>query len=925
MRTSTPIGRALRAAGIGEVCDDSTTRALYSSDASLYRVPPQAVVRARSIDDVATTLDVCRREGVPLTSRGTGTSLAGNAVGPGVVIDFSRHLNRVLSVDPETRTARVQPGVVQAELQRAAAPHGLRFGPDPSTHNRCTIGGMIGNNACGARALGYGRTSDNVVALEVLTGTGHPLTLPGEDPVLEPLREIVARDLATIRTEFGRFGRQVSGYALEHLLPENGFDVRKLFVGSEGTLGITTEATVQLVADPAVRTMVVLGYPDIVAAGNAAHGLLGFRPTACEGLDSRIVDIVRHRRGPQAVPPLPSGAAWLFVELAGDDADEVRGRAKALAQAAAATDVLHVEDQARAAALWRIREEGAGLSARSPKGLPAHAGWEDAAVPAHRVGDYLRDFEELLAGYDITGYSYGHFADGCIHIRLDIPLEVPGLFREFLFEAAELVAEYGGSMSGEHGDGRARSELLPVMYSPDALALFGAVKSVFDPENVLNPGVLVDPRPVDADLRVPAAGKIREGLAFRYLEDGGDFTQAVHRCTGVGKCRADNTGTGGVMCPSFLATREEKDSTRGRARVLQEMLNGHLVAESWQSPEVHEALDLCLSCKGCLSDCPTGVDMATLKSEVLHQTYRGRRRPASHYGLGRLPQWAAIASRAPRAVNALARAPGVAPLGLTVAGLDRRRRVPRFAPRTFRKWFADTLSQRSRTGDPVLLFVDTFTEYFTPEIGVAAVRVLEAAGHSVHLTDEPRCCGLTWITTGQLDQARKILGRTVAELFRSGMPIVGLEPSCTAVLRSDAVELLGSAPARLVADSTTTLAELLADWEPPSLDGTRIVAQPHCHHHAVMGWGADAALLRRAGADVQRLAGCCGLAGNFGVERGHYDVSVAVARTQLLPAVEAASDDAVILADGYSCRTQLGDLTTRRGMHLAELLASRLP
>lgn len=924
MDTATPIGRALRGAGIAEVRDDTTTRALYSSDASLYRVPPEAVVRPRSVDEVAAVLDVCRREGVPLTSRGAGTSLAGNAVGPGVVLDFSRHLGRVLEVDPEARTARVQPGVVQTEVQRAAAPYGLRFGPDPSTHNRCTVGGMIGNNACGARALGYGRTSDNVVALEVLTGTGHPLSLPGTDRFLEPLREIVARDLATVRTEFGRFGRQVSGYALECLLPENRFDVRGLLIGSEGTLGITTEATLRLVEDPPVRTMVVLGYPDIVAAGNAAHTLLCFRPTACEGLDSRIVDVVRARRGPNAVPPLPRGAAWLFVELAGDDPDEVRERARGLVTASGAVDALNVDGQARADALWRIREDGSGLSARSPQGLPAHAGWEDAAVPPERIGSYLREFQELTDSYGITGYPYGHFADGCIHIRLDVPLDVPGMFREFLFAAGQLVAGYGGSMSGEHGDGRARSELLPLMYSPAAIRMFGAVKSVFDPDNVLNPGVLVDPHPVDVDLRVPAARKINDQLGFRYSEDDGNFTQAVHRCTGVGKCRADTTGTGGVMCPSYLATREEKDSTRGRARVLQEMLNGTLVTDSWRSKEVHEALDLCLSCKGCLSDCPTGVDMATWKSEVLHQTYRGRRRPISHYSLGRLPRWAALASRAPRLVNSVTRVPGVATAGLVLAGMDRRRHVPAFAPRTFRRWFADTAPQRSRSGRPVVLFVDTFTEYFTPEVGVAAVQVLEAAGHRVLITEEQQCCALTWITTGQLGAARKILGRTISELFRIGTPIVGLEPSCTAVLRSDAVEMLGSEPARIVAGSTSTLAEFLGDWTPPSLDGTEIVAQPHCHHHAVMGWGADAVLLRNAGAQVQRLGGCCGLAGNFGVERGHYDVSVAVAGAQLVPAVEAASEDTVVLADGYSCRTQIGDLTSRRGTHLAELLASRL-
>ncbi|MFZ2528312.1 MAG: FAD-binding protein, partial [Rhodococcus sp. (in: high G+C Gram-positive bacteria)] len=893
--------------------------------ASLYRVPPLAVVRPRADDEVAAVLAVCREHQVALTARGGGTSVAGNAVGPGVVLDFSRHLNRVLEVDPATRTARVQPGVVQAQLQRASAPHGLRFGPDPSTHNRCTIGGMIGNNACGARTLGYGRTVDNVVGLEVIAGTGDALSLPGSGSLLEQLRTVASGHLATIRTEFGRFGRQASGYALEHLAPENGFDVRRMLVGSEGTLCVVTEATVRLVPDPQVRILVALGYPDIATAGDAAHTVLRFGTTACEGLDSRIVDVVRARRGSGAVPPLPRGAAWLFVEVSGEEAGEVRGRASNLEHFAGAIDSLLVEDSVRAAALWRIREDGAGLSGRSPAGLPAHSGWEDAAVPPERVGAYLRDFELLLGSYGISGYPYGHFADGCLHVRLDIPLEVPGLFREFLFAAGQLVSSYGGSLSGEHGDGRARSELLPLMYSPAALRVFGAVKAVFDPDNILNPGVLVDPEPVDRDLRVPAAQIIRKDLAFRYEDDDGDFTRAVHRCTGVGKCRADTTANGGVMCPSYLATREEKDSTRGRARVLQEMLNGGLVTGSWRAPEVAEALDLCLSCKGCASDCPTGVDMATWKSEVLYQRYRRSVRPMSHYTLGRLPRWAAWASRAPRLVNAVTALPGIAGAGLTIGGMDRRRHVPRFAKRTFRRWFEDHAAGRSPTGDPVLLFVDTFTDYFTPEVGIAAVQVLEAVGFRVRVTDRQQCCGLTWITTGQLDQARKILGRTVAELFRVGVPIVGLEPSCTAVLRSDAVDMLGSQPARMVAQSTVTLAELLADRSLPSLAGTTVVAQPHCHHHAVLGWDTDAELLRRAGADVTRLGGCCGLAGNFGVERGHYEVSVAVAGHQLVPAVAAAATDHIILADGYSCRTQIADLTDRRGLHLAQLLAARLP
>lgn len=927
----TPISDALRRAGVRDVRDDGTTRAMYSSDASLYRVPPTSVVFPRAVDEVATVLDVCRAEGVPITARGAGTSVAGNAVGPGVVLDLSRHLGRVLAVDPGARTAVVEPGVVQAALQSAAAPHGLRFGPDPSTHNRCTIGGMIGNNACGARTLGYGRTSDNVVGLELLTGTGEVLSLPGDVdvPVLDRLRDVTHTGLATIRTEFGRFGRQASGYALEHLLPENGFDVPRFLVGSEGTLGIVTQATVNLVQDPAHRVLVALGYDDIAAAGDDSKAVLGFRPTACEGIDSRLVDVVRERRGPQAVPPLPRGSAWLFVEIAGESRDEVVERARALAGGCGAVDALVVEDPTRIAALWRIREDGAGLAGRSPAGKPAYAGWEDAAVPPDRMGPYLRDFDALLTDFGITGLPYGHFADGCLHIRLDLPMDRPDgtdVFRRFLTSAAELVARYDGSLSGEHGDGRARSELLPIMYSADALRLFGAVKHVFDPDNVLNPGVLVDPRPVDADLRVPQTSPLRRNLALAYRDDDGDFAQAVHRCTGVGKCRADTTGAGGVMCPSYMATREEKDSTRGRARVLQEMVNGSLVGEGWRSPEVHDALDLCLSCKGCASDCPTGVDMASYKSEVLHQSYRKRLRPVSHYSLGWLPRWAAIAGRAPRLVNAVTRLPGVAPAALTLGGADRRRHVPQFATTSFRRWFASTAAERRSTGDPVVLFVDTFTDHFTPEVGIATVHVLEDAGFRPRLTPKRQCCALTWITTGQLDAARRILGRTVTALAEEGVPIVGMEPSCTAVLRADAPELLGTDAARVVAGSARTLAELLADrdgWEPPDLSGTTVVAQPHCHHHAVMGWGADEVLLRRSGATVERLGGCCGLAGNFGVEKGHYEVSVAVAEHQLLPAVARAQPETVVLADGYSCRTQITDLTRREGVHLAELLADQ--
>ncbi len=918
-------GALLRRAGVGDVKTDGTTRAAFSTDASLYRVAPLVVARPRHADEVAAALATCRAEGVPLTSRGAGTSIAGNAIGTGLVLDFSRYMNRVLSVDGDTRTAVVEPGVVQEDLQRAGKPFGLRFGPDPSSSSRCTIGGMIGNNACGTRALGYGRTSDNVRGLKVLAGTGEQLDLAGQSPLLTELRKVTHAGLATIRTELGRFGRQVSGYGLENLLPEHGFDVAKMLVGSEGTLAVVTEATVRMVSDPPHRILVVLGYPDIAHAGDATVSVLTHGPVACEGIDSRIVEVLRERRGPQAVPPLPAGAAWLFVEIAGDDLDETLVRAQRVADECGALESMVVTDPAHAAPLWRIRADGAGLSSRSPAGLPAHAGWEDAAVPPSSLGAYLRDFDGLMTEFGLTGLPYGHFGDGCLHIRIDFPLQKPGgtkVFRDFLLAAATQVAGYGGSLSGEHGDGRARSELLPMMYTPDAIALFGAVKHVFDPDDVLNPGVVVRPRPLDADLREPAAPILRRDLALAYRHDGGDFTQAVHRCTGVGKCRADNSGTGGVMCPSYQATREEKDSTRGRARVLQEMINGTVVTGGWRAPEVHEALDLCLSCKGCLSDCPTGTDMASFKAEVLHQAYRRRIRPASHYSLGQLPRWARLASKMPRLVNSAARVRGVGPLGLSMAGVDPRRTIPEFAPQTFRNWF---MKRPAVSGDPVLLFVDSFTNYFTPEVGQATVQVLENAGYAPQLTAKQQCCGLTWISTGQLDAAKRILGRTVDALAGGDMPIVGMEPSCTAVLRSDAAELLGAA-ADPVAARTRTLAELLAErgWKPPSLAGETVVAQPHCHHHAVMGWSPDAQLLADAGAQVQRLSGCCGLAGNFGVEKGHYEVSVAVADQQLRPAVAAAAEDTTILADGYSCRTQLADLTDRRGRHLAQLLADHL-
>jgi len=939
----------LRAAGIADVDDSTTTRALYSTDASLYRVVPQAVVRPRSVEEVLAAVDVCARTGVPVTSRGAGTSIAGNAIGTGVVLDFSKHLNRVHEIDPETRTARVDPGVVHAVVQKAAGPHGLRYGPDPSTHTRCTVGGMIGNNACGNHALGYGRASDNVAALDLVTASGERLTL-GRDaipssPTLDRLRDLVGDGLATIRTEFGRFGRQVSGYSLEHLLPENGFDVASFLAGSEGTLGVMLGATVDLVAVPRLTHLVLLSYPTMAEAADDVPAMLPFGPVACEGLGSRIVDVFRAAKGASAVPELPDGGGFLYVELAGDDAAALAALGEQVVRASSALGHRHVVDPAEQATLWRIREEGAGLASRIWD-RPALSGWEDAAVPPAELGAYLRGFDELLEGHGLHGEAYGHFGDGCVHVRIDFPLdEGQGRvrYRDFVVEAARLAARHGGSFSGEHGDGRARSELLPLMYSEEAIGLFGQVKGVFDPENLLNPGVLVDPRAIDDDLRGqhrtwPDGMPQRRRDGLRLLHDtvgdaGGSFGAAVHRCTGVGKCVA--AAPSGVMCPSFQATRNEKDSTRGRARVLQEMVDGRLVTEGWAAPEVHEALDLCLSCKGCASDCPTGVDMATYKSEVLHQAYRGRIRPRSHYILGRLPFWARLAAPVAVLANLMMSVPGLKHLARWTAGVDQRRSLPRFAQGGLRRGAFSRWAHGRRPAAPaeapngrVLLWADSFTEYFTTGAGRATVQVLEDAGYAVETLDRSACCGLTWITTGQLDTARKLVGRAVDRLHpyvEANVPIVGVEPSCLAVLRTDAVELLEDPRAADVARGVLTLSELLRrteGWQAPDLSGTHLVVQPHCHQASVVGFDADLAVLTSTGATVQRLGGCCGLAGNFGVEQGHYEVSVAVAEQQLLPAVRNAPEGARIVADGFSCRTQLTDLVGVEAVHLAELLIS---
>jgi FAD/FMN-containing dehydrogenase/Fe-S oxidoreductase len=936
-------------AAIAGIVDSSTRRrAEYSTDASNYRVVPQVVVMPKTADDVVEAVRIARRHGLAVTGRGAGTSCAGNAVGPGLVLDFSRFMNRIIRIDPENRTAVVQPGVVLSDLQRAAAVHGLRFGPDPSTSTRCTIGGMIGNNACGPHGLSYGRTADNVHRLRWLTGSGHVVELgAGTDATarIPGLDEFITANLEVLRLEFGRFGRQISGYSLEHLLPENGANLAAALTGTEGTCGIILEAEVRLVPLAAAPALAVLGYPDMPAAADAVPGLLPHRPLALEGLDAQLVDVVRNAKGVHAVPTMPAGNGWLMVEVGGATSEEAVAAAERMVLDAGAIDSLILPAGPEATRLWQIRADGAGLAGRTAAGTQAWPGWEDSAVPPEHLGDYLRDLELLMARENVSGLAYGHFGDGCVHVRIDFPLDDDAsVMRRFLTAAADLVAKYGGSLSGEHGDGRARGELLKTMYSPRALAAMAGFKALFDLQDIFNPGVIINPDPFDAHLRRPHAGNLLASDGFVFAHDGGNITNAVHRCVGVGKCRADLREEGGFMCPSYLATKDEKDTTRGRARVLQEMLNGGVVDMSWKSPEVHEALDLCLSCKACASDCPTGIDMAMYKSEALHQSYKGRLRPLSHYTLGRLPAWLGLIGPLGPLVNKVASVGILRRTMLRLAGADPRRSLPTFPKAPFHALAGaqagalNTSRVPAAAGGPtghmaasahrVLLWVDSFSDALSPDVPLAAIKVLQAAGCDIEIAGPGACCGLTLISTGQLTAAKAALRKTLDVLHphvADGRTVIGLEPSCTAVLRSDLLELLPDDDrARQVSARTRTVAEFLTsiNWEPPA-SGERILAQPHCHHNAVMGYGKDLELLTSMGCDVDVSNGCCGLAGNFGMEKGHYDVSVAIAEQGILGKV-AATPDRDILADGFSCRTQVADLAGRGSRHIVQIIAEAL-
>jgi FAD/FMN-containing dehydrogenase/Fe-S oxidoreductase len=952
------LATALRRRVRGGVRFDPGSRALYATDASNYRQVPIGVVVPKTLDDVVATVATCREYGAPVLSRGGGTSLAGECCNVAVVMDFSKHLTAVESIDEHNRLAVVQPGIVLDELNKQTRPHGgLIFGPRPATHDHCTIGGMLGNNSCGSTAQWSGTTAANVRRLEILTYDGTRMWVgPTSDDEFEQIlaaggrpsdiyrrvRELRDRTADRIRG-FPKLPRRISGYNLPALLPEHGFNLAQALVGTESTCVTVLRAELRLLPEPPERVLVLLAFPDIAAAADAAPVVNKYSPVALEGLDDKLIryEGEEHMR-PQALKLLPKGGAWLMADFGADTTEQAKAAIDDMLADLRHDEAKIYDDPKHREQMWAVREAALGATARTPGGGPdTWPGWEDSAVPPDKLGDYLRDFQRLLHrhGYDAASL-YGHFGDGCLHTSIPFDLvTAAGVrdFRAFVEQAADLVSHYGGSYSGEHGDGQARGRLLSKMYGDDVVRAFEQFKAIFDPDNRMNPGKVVHANPIDGQLRLGADYAPAEpDTYFHYRSDDGSFARAALRCAGVGECRRHDPGDA-VMCPSYQVTRDEQHSTRGRARLLFEMLRGETI-DGWRDESVADALDLCLACKGCQRDCPMHVDMATYKAEFLAHHYAGRLRPASHYTLGWLPAAARAAALAPGLANAVTHAPLLGNLAKRLAGIDVLRDVPRFARADFKRWLHARTPRGNGEGGTVLLWPDTFTTYLAPGIAAAAVGALEQLGFRVDMPEQQVCCGLTWISTGQLAIAKRVLRRSVdilAPWLRAGTPVIGLEPSCTAVLRGDALELLGHDQDVLrLKKQTRTLAELLVDDHDVTLPPLRsaaggrpqAISQAHCHHHAVLGYDADQELIHRAGLDAEKLAsGCCGLAGNFGMTPDHRDVSLAVGEQVLLPAVRGAADTTLILADGFSCRTQIQEAGTgRQPVHLAEVVNAAL-
>jgi FAD/FMN-containing dehydrogenase/Fe-S oxidoreductase len=932
----------------GEVRFRPGDRALYATAGSNYRQIPIGVVIPRTIDDVVAAVSLCHEHEAPVLSLGGHTSLAGQGCNVAVVIDFSKYLNEIVGIDPERKLARVQPGVVLDHLRDTAEKaHRLTFGPDPSTHTHCTLGGMIGNNSCGLHSVMtqfYGRgptTAHQVEELEILTYRGERLRVGrGEDGlpahIRGPLLALRDRVGDEVRRRYPQIPRRISGYNLDELLPENGFNVAAALTGTESTCVTILEATVALVHSPPARSLLVVGYDDAPTAGDHVPAVLEHKPLGLEGMDEKLAeDMSLVGLHDKDLSLMPDGAGWLVVEFGGETKEESDEKAQALMadlrkEKGGLQGMKLYDDPEQEAHVWKVREAGLGATAFIPGKPDTYEGWEDSAVPPERVGAYLRDLQKVASKFGYESALYGHYGQGCIHARWNFDLKTADgikTFRRFLDEASDLVLSHGGSLSGEHGDGQSRAELLPKMFGDELVDAFREFKSIWDPDWKMNPGKVVDSYAITENLRLgtdydpPAVS-----THFAYPDDHGSFAHATVRCVGIGNCRRTET-EGGVMCPSYLVTREEKHATRGRARLLFEMLQGSPVEGLWRNHEVFEALDLCLSCKGCTSDCPVSVDMPTLKSEFLSHYYEGRLRPRQAYAFGLIDQAARVASRIPRAVNFLTHTPPLSGLVKHAAGMAPQREFPEFAPLTFVRWFRERSTPQATSGKKVLLWPDTFTNHFHPEVGIAAVEVLERAGYRVELPQARVCCGRPLYDYGMLDLARNYLLRTLEDLrdeLRAGTPIVGVEPSCLAVFRDELPKMLPhNEDASRLTKQAFHLSEFLdkEGYEPPPL-ARKALLHGHCHHKATGGLDGEQKLLEKMGAQVEAPdSGCCGMAGSFGFEAGKYDVSMACGERVLLPKVREASADTIVVADGFSCRTQIEQGGTgRRALHIAQVL-----
>jgi FAD/FMN-containing dehydrogenase/Fe-S oxidoreductase len=943
----------------GEVCFDAGSKALYATDASNYRQVPIGAVVPRSIDDVVATVASCRKFGAPLLSRGAATSLAGQCCNVAVVIDWTKYLHGVLEINTAERWARVLPGTVCDELRDralAASNKLLTWGPDPATHNVCTFGGMIGNNSCGAHAQMSGKTDNNIEELDVLLYDGTRMTVGWMteneleqqsarggrvSEVYRYLKSLRDHYAGLIRQRFSPIPRRVSGYNLDQLLPgaDGRLNVARALVGSEGTLVTILKAKCKLIDARAERVVVMLGYRDAYEAADHVPEINRWDPVALEGMDDRLYDDIRKKGGPhrEYLKLLPEGQGWLMVELGANHKGEALEAAHQLMNQlqgkSGAPSMALYTGNVEMQHLWELREAALGATSFVPGANDTWPGWEDSAVAPEKLGRYLRELRSLFGKYSYTAALYGHFGQGCIHTRADFDVRSQSgirKWRRFMDEAVDLCVRYDGSLSGEHGDGQARGEFLEKMFGPELIQAFREFKSIWDPQWKMNPGKVIDANRFDDNLR-PGAGyrPWEPETHFQWPEDYGRFSHAALRCVGVGKCRRQQGKRPGddTMCPSFMVTHDEQHSTRGRAHLLWEMLHGDVISGGWRDENVKRALDLCLSCKGCKGDCPVNVDIATYKAEFLSHYWEGRIRPRSAYAFGWIDKWARMASVAPGFANLFTQIPPISGLMKLVLGMPQERAIPAFAAETFKQWFRRRPPRLA--GLEVLLWPDTFNNYFKPETAQAAVEVLEEAGFQVKVPREHMCCGRPLYDHGFLDMAKSYLDRvmtTLAPAIEAGMPMVVLEPSCCSVFRDELNGLFPNSPlAHRLAEQTFTLAEFLEkkapDFQPPRL-ARKAIVQGHCHHKAIMRLTAEEQVLAKMGVNYEVLtSGCCGMAGAFGFEQDKYDISVRIGERVLLPQVRDAAPSTIVIADGFSCKDQIEQQTSRRALHLAEVMA----